>query len=265
MNRKCVVEVCVDSVESAIAAERGGANRVELCSNLLEGGVTPSAGLIAAVRRAISIPVNVMIRPRGGDFFYSEDEIGIMRQDIQTAKELGANGVVLGMLDTEGNVDARRTSELVQFSRPLTVTFHRAIDMSRDLVVALQTLMELKVDRALTSGGEQTAIEGQRTIARLVEAAAGRIAIMAGSGIREENVRQLIEETGVPEVHVGMSAPVESPMRSRNERVSMGVVKGREYQRFGVTQERVEKLVAAACDGAGETAPSLRALKPQRK
>ena len=264
MNRKCVVEVCVDSVESAVAAERGGANRVELCSSLLEGGVTPSAGLIAVVRRAVSIPVNVMIRPRGGDFCYSDAEIGIMRQDIQRAKELGANGVVLGILDPDANVDARRTGELVQLARPLTVTFHRAIDMSRDLLVALQRLIELKVDRVLTSGGEQTAIEGQQTIARMVETASGRIVIMAGSGIREENVRRFIEETGVPEIHVGMSAPVESPMRSRNERVSMGAVKGREYQRFGVTQERVEKLVAAASAEVA-TAPDLHAIRPQQK
>jgi copper homeostasis protein len=245
MNRKVIVEVCLDSVESAIAAERGGAHRVELCGNVLEGGVTPSAGMIAAVRRAISIPVHVMIRPRGGDFLYSDHELGIMRRDIEAAKELGADGVVLGILDEDGNIDAHRTSELVQLARPLNVTFHRAIDMTRDPVSALEALIDLRIGRVLTSGGEQTAIEGQEAIARLVRTAAGRIVVMAGSGIHEQNVRQFIEATGVHEIHVGLRTTTDSPMRFRNEKVSMGAVKGREYQRSGVTQEKIEKLVAA--------------------
>jgi copper homeostasis protein len=254
MTNRPVVEVCVDSVESAIAAERGAADRVELCGNLLEGGVTPSAGLIAAVRQAISIQLQVMIRPRGGDFFYTDDEIGIMRHDIKVAKELGADGLVLGILDTEANVDAKRTGELVELARPLTVTFHRAIDMSRDLFLALQTLIDLKIDRVLTSGGEQTAIEGKQIIARLVRDAAERIAVMPGSGIQEQNVRQLIAETGAREIHVGLSAAFASPMRLRNEKVSMGTVKDREYQRFRVTEERVKRLVAAASSDGAATA-----------
>jgi len=249
MNRKPLVEVCLDSVESALAAERGGANRVELCSSLIEGGITPSSGLIAAVRRSISIPLHVMIRPRGGDFCYTDYEFAIMAQDIKAAKEFGANGVVLGILDAEGNVDAQRTRKLVELARPLTVTFHRALDMSRDLFAALDTLIDLKVDRVLTSGGKETAVEGKRTIARLVEVAGERIVVMAGSGIREQNVRWFLGETSVREIHVSLTTPVSSPMRSRNEKVSMGSVKGREYQRFGVSEERVKKLVAAVSGG----------------
>lgn len=265
MTNTPVVEVCVDSVESAIAAERGGADRVELCSNLLEGGVTPSAGLIAAVRQAISIQLQVMIRPRGGDFFYTGNEIGVMRHDIKAAKELGADGVVLGILDLEGNVDAKRTGGLVELARPLTATFHRAIDLSRDLFIALQTLIDLKIDRVLTSGGEQTAVEGKRTIARLVRDAAGRIVVMPGSGIQEENVRRLIEETGAREIHVGLSAPFASPMRSRNEKVSMGTVKDREYLRFGVTEERVRSLLRAASNHGAAAASRFPSTAVRRR
>ena len=248
MKNKPIVEVCVDSVESAVAAERGGAHRVELCADLLEGGVTPSAGLIAGVRRRISIKLHVMVRPRGGDFCYTEDEIAVMRQDIIAAKELGADGLVFGILDAEGDVDATRTRELADVARPRKVTYHRAIDMSRDLLASLETLVDLRIDYILTSGGEQTAMEGKETLGRLVRAADGRIVVIAGSGIQERNVRQLIEETGVREIHVGLNGPVSGPMRYRNEKISMGSVKGREHQRFGVAQERVEKLVAAASE-----------------
>jgi copper homeostasis protein len=231
-----------------VAAERGGAHRVELCANLLEGGVTPSVGLIAEVRRRVSIKLHIMVRPRGGDFCYTDDEIAIMRRDITVAKELGADGVVFGILDAEGTVDAKRTRELADIARPLKVTYHRAIDMSRNLLWSLETLIDLRIDYVLTSGGEQIAIEGKETLRRLVRAAEGRIVVIAGSGIQEHNVRQLLEETGVQEIHVGLNAPVPGPMRYRNEKISMGTVKGREHQRFGVSQERVGKLVAAASE-----------------
>jgi copper homeostasis protein len=240
-----LIEVCVDSVESALAAERGGAMRLEVCSNLLEGGVTPSLGMIKAVRRNVSIALNVMIRPRGGDFCYSDEEFAIMRQDITSAKQAGADGVVLGVLDVDGNVDTNRTAQLVDSAAPLTVTFHRAIDMTRNLVGSLQTLKCLGVTRILTSGGEQTAIEGRHEIARLVCAAKDKIAVMAGSGIREHNVCQLVDATGVREIHVSLNGREASPMRYRNGKISMGIVKDREYQRFGVLQERVERLLAA--------------------
>ena len=249
MSSRPIIEVCVDSVESARAAQLGGANRVELCSNLLEGGVTPSTGLIVTVRQKISIGLHVMIRPRGGDFFYTADEFAVMRQDIAEAKRLGADGVVFGILDEDGNVDAKATAHLVDLAQPLKVTFHRAIDMSRDPLASLETLKTLGVSHVLTSGREQTAIEGKEAIARLVRVSEGKIAVMAGSGILEQNVRQLIEATGVREIHVSLSGCEPSPIRYRNERVSMGIVKGREYSRFGVLQERVEKLLEEAAKG----------------
>lgn len=249
MNNKLVVEVCVDSVDSAVAAQAAGADRVELCGNLLEGGTTPSAGLIAEVRRKASLKLHVMVRPRGGDFCYSPSEFDVMADDILSAKRLGADGVVFGLLDADGNIDPSRMGSLIEIARPMRVTCHRAIDMSSDLEKSLETLATLGVDYLLTSGGEQTALEGSAAIARLVRLAHGRVAVMAGSGIHEGNVRRLLAETGVKEIHVGLSDALPGPMRHRNERITMGSVKGREYDRFGVSKERLAKLVTAARDG----------------
>jgi copper homeostasis protein len=240
-----LVEVCVDSVASAAAAERGGAARVELCGSLIEGGITPSAGLIETVRSNISIDLHVMIRPRAGDFHYDAEELEIMRRDLQLAKRLGANGVVLGVLDVHGNVDIARTRQLADEARPLAVTFHRAFDMTADLFRALDDLCGVGVDRVLTSGAEPTSLQGRETIRQLVQKAHARIMVMAGSGIKPENARSLVEHTGVTEVHVGLRSAIPSPMLHRNPRVSMGTVEGREYQRFVVIEEHVQKLCTA--------------------
>jgi copper homeostasis protein len=242
MTQKVLVEVCVDSVESAVAAERGGAARVELCSDLLEGGITPSAGLIATVRSKVSISLHPIIRPRPGDFFYSDIEFQIMRRDIEAAKELGADGVVLGILDQHGSVDVERTRELVELARPLSVTFHRAFDMSSDLRKALDNVCQTGSDRILTSGGEQTCLQGIDVIASLVKAADGRIAIMAGGGIGPRDALNIVESTGVREIHVGLSSPVASPMLYRNPRVSISRAAGRDYERVQVLEEDVRTL-----------------------
>src|ERR1051326_5692576 len=242
---KIQVEVCVDSVASAIASERGGATRVELCSGLIEGGATPSAGLIETTRAAISIPLHVMIRPRGGDFLYDSHEFETMRRDIVLAQQLGANGIVFGILKIDGCVDLARTRELAELARPLGVTFHRAFDMTSDLFRALDDLCTVGIDRVLTSGGEQTALLGQQTIAQLVTKAQGKIAVMAGSGIKPDNARRLMEETGVKEIHVGLRTTLPSPMLHRNPRVSMGTAQGGEYQRSAVLEEDVRRLCAA--------------------
>ena len=240
------VEVCVDSLDSAIAAERGGANRVELCGSLVEGGVTPSAGLIATARQKISIGLHVMIRPRAGDFYYSADEFEVMRRDVLMAKQLGAEGVVFGILDADANVDIQRTRALVDLARPLKVTYHRAFDMSADLFRSLEQVMETGADRILTSGGAKTALEGAATLRRLVEQAGKRAVIMACGGINDQNVQAVVEETAVREIHVGLRTAAASPMRYRNENISMGSIEGNEYQRYIVLEEKVARLIQAA-------------------
>lgn len=222
MQQRVLIEVLVDSVESARAAKAGGADRLEVCQNLFEGGTTPSAGLIATLRRAVDLPLNVMIRPRGGDFLYSECEFEVMRQDICIVKELGASGVVLGVLKADGTVDADRTAQLVALARPMSVTFHRAIDMTRDLSEALETLVGLGVDRVLSSGGEATVFEGAEVLASLVKQAGDRIVVMPGGGIRERNVSKVLAATRAREIHVSASRVVESQMEHRNTRVFMG-------------------------------------------
>jgi copper homeostasis protein len=245
MSDPVLIEVCVDSVDSALAAERGGAARVEVCSSLLEGGVTPSAGLIEQVRARTTIGLHVMIRPRGGDFCYTPGEFATMRCDIIAAKNLGAEGVVLGILDLNGNVDIERTRQLVELARPLHVTFHRAFDMSADLFRALEDVCATGANRLLTSGGEKTAHEAVERIARLVTAARGRIAIMACGGIKHDNAASIIEGTGVREIHVGLRSPVASPVVHHNPRISLGTALASELQRFQVLEEDVRSLQRA--------------------
>jgi copper homeostasis protein len=249
MSDPVLIEVCVDSVASAVAAELGGAQRVELCSSLLEGGVTPSAGLIELVRARTSIGLQVMIRARGGDFCYTPEEFETMRCDIIVAKKLGADGVVLGILDAGANVDTERTRQLVALSRPLNVTFHRAFDMSADLFRALEDVCTTGVDRLLTSGGEPSAAQGMKPIAGLVQAARGRIAIIACGSIDDQNAARIVEQTGVSEIHVGLRSPVASPMIWRNPRISMGTAAGLEYERFQVLEENVRSLHRAVALG----------------
>jgi copper homeostasis protein len=245
MRDEILVEICVDSVASAVAAERGGAKRVELCSDLLEGGITPSAGTIELVRDRVAIAIQVMIRPRGGDFCYDADEFEIMRRDVAVAKSLGADGVVFGILDADGNVDTERSRRLVELARPLEVTFHRAFDMSADLFRSLEDVCATGAHRILTSGGQPTALQGIEAIADLVKAAAGRIAIMPGSGIKAENARRIVTESGVREIHAGLGNSVAGPMRFRNPHLSMGKATEREYQRTIVLEENVRSLCAA--------------------
>lgn len=245
MTQKCprvLVEICVDSVAAAVAAERGGAQRVELCGSLIEGGITPSVGLIETTRAAVSIDIAVIIRPRGGDFCYEPDEFETMRRDIVEAKRLGANAVVFGILDVHGRVDVGRTRQFVERARPLAVTFHRAVDMTADLSRALEDVIVSGADRLLTSGGEPGAIEGQEKIRELVRQADGRIVIMPGSGINPANARRLVEYTGVTEIHAGLRSSLPSPALHRNSRISMGAAAGREYERFGVREDDVRQL-----------------------
>jgi len=241
--KRIPLEICLDSVESAVASAQGGADRVELCADLLEGGITPSAGLIAAVRQKISIGLQVMIRPRGGDFCYTEAEFEIMRKDIRMARQLGANGVVFGILDPDGHIDTKRTRELVELSRPLNVTHHRAFDMALDLYRALEDVISTGADRILTSGGEATVSQGLDTISRLVRAAGDRIIIMPGGGITQDDIRRVAEQSGAREIHVGLGTEIPSPMLFRNQKIAMGSIEGYEYKRMVVQQGDVASLV----------------------
>jgi copper homeostasis protein len=184
-----LIEAAVDTLESALVAERAGAGRIELCASLSDAGTTPSAGLISAVTERVSIPVFVLIRPRGGGFDYGDDNIDVMTRDIELALSLGIDGIVIGALATNGSVDVANTRALVKASEPLPVTFHRAFDFVANLSEALEQLIDAGVQRVLTSGGSATALEGASTIARMVDQARGRIVVMAGGGIRESNVR----------------------------------------------------------------------------
>jgi copper homeostasis protein len=243
------LEICVDSVESAAAAERGGAQRVELCSGLIEGGLTPSLGLIRAVRSRIGIGVHVMIRPRGGDFLYSDEELAVMRDDIALAAQSGVAGVVLGLLTADGNVDVERTRELVELARPMEVTFHRAIDMTRDVKRSLNDVIESGADRVLTSGGEQTAILGGRRIRELVRAAHGKIRLMAGGGVRAENVQEIARATGAVEFHAALRSTIPSPARYQVQKVSLGEPGVNDYARSAVTSAAV-RMLRQAMDAA---------------
>jgi copper homeostasis protein len=196
-----LVEAAVETLASALAAERAGADRIELCGNLSEGGITPGAGLIATVAERSRLPVFVLIRPRAGGFVYSDDEFETMVRDIGLAVRLGVAGIVTGALTPNGPVDAGRTRTLVEAAAGLPVTFHRAIDSAVNLPAALEQVIEAGASRVLTSGGAATASEGVDLIATLVEQARERITVVAGGGIREHNVRDVISRTRVREVH----------------------------------------------------------------
>ncbi len=246
MRERVLVEACVESVESAVAAAEGGADRVELCDDLVEGGTTPSAGAIRLARARLDVGIHVMIRPRGGDFLYTDLEFEVMRHDIAVARELGADGVVLGLLCRDGTIDRERTARLVEDAGPLPVTFHRAFDVSRDPMDALETLIELGVRRVLTSGQRPAALESLDLIRRLVAAAAERVTILAGGGITPENAARIVAETGVTEIHLYAPRRFPSPMEFRNDAVPMGMAyEPEEYVRTVTDAARIRAVVAS--------------------
>lgn len=216
------MEVCANSVQSALAAQQGGAIRVELCDNLAEGGTTPGYGQIALTRELLSIAVCPIIRPRGGDFLYSDLDFSIMKKDIEMCKILKCDGVVTGILDANGYIDKVRCTELIELAWPMPVAFHRAFDMCNDLQQGLEDLIELGFERVLTSGGEASALVGAKAIKALVSQAAGRISVMPGAGIRASNVKEIIRLTGATEFHATAKKVVYSEMKYRNSRLNMG-------------------------------------------
>jgi copper homeostasis protein len=216
------LEICVDSVESAINAQTAGADRVELCDNLYEGGTTPSCGIIASARENLSIKLHVLIRPRGGDFLYNDTEFDIMRRDIDLCGEAGVDGIVTGILRSDGSIDIERTQRLIELAQPMSVTFHRAFDMCSDSVRGLEDIISTGASRVLTSGQKNKAPEGSELITRLVKLAGKRIIVMPGSGLDELNIAAIARETGAFEFHLSGRTTAESNMTFRREGIYIG-------------------------------------------
>jgi copper homeostasis protein len=241
-----IFEICVDSIDGALAAQAAGAQRIELCANLVEGGTTPSLGMVQLARESITINVNVIVRPRGGDFVYSDLVLEVMRRDILAIKAAGANGVVIGLLRPDGSVDVEKTRMLVEAARPMTVTFHRAIDLCRNPAEALEAICGLGIERVLTSGAQNSALDGIDCIAALVCQASGRAIVMAGGGVNEDNIATIIAKTGVTEVHFAARRVIESPMKFRNPGVFMGkTYQPDEYARKETDVERIRDVIRA--------------------
>ncbi|WP_293788177.1 copper homeostasis protein CutC [uncultured Pedobacter sp.] len=249
MNPRAIpcLEVCANSYQSAVAAQNGGAKRVEFCDNLAEGGTTPSYAQIALAKKNLSIEVWPIIRPRGGDFLYSEMEFEIMKEDIKICKSLNCDGVVIGILKADGTVDKERCAELIQLAKPMGVAFHRAFDMSNDMDQALEDLIALQIKRVLTSGGASSAILGAEKLAQLIKKANGRITIMPGAGINESNIKPLINQTGATQFHASAKEFVTSKMEFRNTESKMGSIED-EYQYELTSEAKVKALV----DGINE-------------
>lgn len=240
---KLKLEICVDSIQSALSAEKGGADRIELCAALSEGGLTPSAGLIATVRKLLNIDIHVLIRPRRGDFYYSDLEIETMKHDIAQARDIGANGVVVGVLKKDGNIDIKIMRELMALAHPLSITFHRAFDLTPDPFKALEDLLTLNVDRLLTSGQQQGAEEAVGLIAQLVKKADNRLIIMPGGGINENSIKKIQRETGASEFHSSARIKAESSMDYKKASVLMsGSASLSEYEMMETSEVKVREM-----------------------
>ena len=245
MEESIKIEICLDSVESVIIAERAGADRVELCSDLFEGGLTPTVGTFLLAKERTNIPINVMIRPRGGDFCYSDIEFEVMKKEAMFFKENGADALVFGILTPDGEIDKIRTKELIDIARPLPVTFHRAFDMTRDAFRSLDALISLGVERVLTSGLEATVLEGADTLRTLVERAGERMIVMPGSGINERNFNKIKNLIGAKEYHMGLSSSIPSKMTFHPGHVYMGgLLRQNEFTLSRAGEERIRSVVS---------------------
>ena len=239
-----LIEICLEDVKSVLAAQEGGADRVELCSDLFEGGLTPSLGTVLTAKKLAKIPINCMIRPRGGDFCYSDLEFQAMKEDILAFKQAGVNGIVFGILTPEGDVDMERSREVIKLARPLSVTFHRAFDMTRDPYKALEDLIELGVDRVLTSGQEASVPEGADLLSDLVKTAGGRIIVMPGCGISERNFPKIHAKINAKEYHVHLPAEERSLMKFHPGHIYMGgLLRQSEFTVTHTDAARVQAIV----------------------
>ena len=245
------LEVCANSVTSAIAAQKGGAARVELCGNLAQGGTTPSYGEILTARKHLHIKLHVLIRPRNGDFLYSALEYEIMQADIRNCIAAGCDGIVTGILKADGTIDTERCTPLVNMAKEhgLSVTFHRAFDMCADLYQALEDVIALGCDRILTSGGRSTAMEGAAVIMHLIDRAAGRIIILPGSGINDHNVADLVHFSKATEVHSSARVTVPGNMEYKNDHILLSNGLNDEYNLEFTSADKVKAILNAANGG----------------
>ncbi len=239
------IEICANSVASCLEAQKGGAYRVELCAGIPEGGTTPSYGEIAVARELLNIKLNIIIRPRGGDFLYSDVEHKTMLHDIEIAKKLGVDGVVIGCLKADGTIDMERNRELIAAAEGMSVTFHRAFDMCKNPFESLEQIIALGCDRLLTSGQQPTAIEGISLLSQLVEKAGDRIIIMPGSGVNEDNIAILADQTKAKEFHFSAREPIDSKMEYRNPDLKMGgaVVEIDEFVNNVTAADKVKRTI----------------------
>lgn len=244
-NRKVQMEVCANGVHSALMAQQGGAVRVELCASLTEGGTTPSYGEIATAKKHLDIEIYPIIRPRGGDFLYSELEFEIMKADVISCRELNCEGIVTGILNAKGEVDKKRCAELIDLAGPMKIAFHRAFDMTKDMAHSLEDLIELGFIRVLTSGGRASADDGADQLKTLNAQAAGRISIMPGAGINPDNIRGIIQKTGAFEFHASARRNTISQMLFRNTTLQMGGPAD-EYSGSMTDPQLVKKLLELA-------------------
>lgn len=242
-----LIEICVEGTDGLLAAQAGGADRAELCASLLEGGITPSLGMVKQALALGTIPFMVIVRPRGGDFLYSDTEFGAMLDDIRALRELGVAGVVAGCLTPEGRLDEPKMNAIVTAAGPLSVTCHRAFDMTADFREAIEALVRCGVDRVLTSGQRDTAVEGLDILRATVVAAAGRIKVMACGELDETNIARVLGESGVDEMHFAAPRTIASGMTFRNPDVGMGGAgHEREYRLTLTDPEKVRRTIAAA-------------------
>jgi copper homeostasis protein len=242
-----LVEICVEGIDGLVAAQAGGADRVELCASLLEGGLTPSMGVVKQALAVSMIPFHVIIRPRGGDFLYSELEYLTMLDDVRACREMGVAGVVIGCLTADGRIDEVRTKELVDAARPMKVTNHRAFDMTRDPEEAIEALVRCGVDRVLTSGQRDTALEGIDILKRTHAAARGRIVIMACGALDEGNIAEVLRRSEADELHFAALKTISSGMGFRNPHVGMGgTAIEREFEVTVTDTDAVRRTIAAA-------------------
>lgn len=240
-----LLEICCYSVQSAIIAEESGADRIELCAGIHEGGTTPGFASIKLTKESVKIPVYLIIRPRGADFCYSDIEFECMKLDIKNCKEIGIDGIVSGVLLVDGSIDVERTKELIDLAKPMNFTFHRAFDMVKDHFNALEELIEIGADRILTSGGEQTALKGKDLLKDLVEKASGRIVIMPGSGISHENILSLKKHTGAKEFHCSAKSLVRGKMEYQNPKIAMGGEENvPEFEFYEADSKKIRKIVS---------------------